>query len=328
MRKLAFIKFCSLMMCFGTIEAQDPHLTQYKTAPTLVNPAFCGVFNGDYRFGSNYRQQWGSLSSPYTTMVVSVDGKLTREEYLPQSSFNAGIVIQSDKTLKGALVSNTVSLNASYHVPLNTEGNKTLGLGLIGSYGKRNFNFSQLASGSQFTSGGFDLNLPSGETTFDNMKPYFSIGAGLLYSNSNPEEGTFFEVGAAAYHLNRPQQNILFDATSEIPMRFSAQANLQRYLGADLLLDVRLLYQAQAGSDYLQAGVSMAKLLEEDANGSLVGLGCSYRTSDAISPTVFTEFSSFRIGFSYDVHINDITKNNRPVASMELSLQYRLKARQ
>jgi len=327
MSKRVYIEVCFLLICSGKVAAQDPHLTQYKTAPSLVNPAFCGVFSGDYRFGSNYRQQWGSLSSPYTTMVVSVDGKLTREEYLPQSSFNAGVVIQSDKTLKGALVSNAISLNASYHVPLNEEGNKTLGLGLIGSYGKRNFNFSQLASGSQFTSGGFDLWLPSGEATFDNMKPYFSIGAGLLYSNSNSEEGTFFEVGAAAYHLNRPQQNILFDATSEIPMRFSAQANLQRYLGQDLLLDVRLLYQAQSSSDYLQAGVSVAKLLEEDVNGSLVGLGCSYRTSDAVSPALFTEFNSFRIGFSYDIHINDITKNNRPVSSMELSLQYRIKAK-
>ncbi len=311
----------------GDMVAQDPHFTQNGTAAPLINPAYTGVFTGNMRIGGNYRQQWSSLASPFTTMLLSIDGKLSTAEDLPQSPLCAGVVFQSDKTLKGALTSNTLSLNAAYHVPLNQQGDKTLGLGLIGTYGKSNFNFNQLSSGAQFTSGGFNLSLPSGEAPFQNMKPYFSMGAGLLYINGNPEEGTFFEVGAAAYHVNRPRKNILFDGSTEIPIRFSAQASLQRYLGENLLMDVRLMYQSQAASDYLLGSLSVAKLLDEDPDGNLLGLGLSYRTSDAVSPYLFTEFNSFRLGFSYDFHINDITKNNIPVSSLEMSIQYRIKSR-
>lgn len=311
----------------GDLNAQDPHFTQNGTAAALINPAYSGAFVGNVRFGSNYRQQWSSLGSPLTTMLVSVDGKLSTSHNWQHSALSAGVVFQSDKSLKGALSSNAISFNAAYHVPLNQAGNQTLGLGLIGTYGKMNFNLNQLASGSQFTSGGFNLALPSGEMIYENMRPYFSMGAGLLFVNGNPEEGTFFEVGAAAYHLNRPQKNILYEGSNQIPIRFSAQANLQRYLGENLLMDVRLLYQSQAASDNLFGSFSVARLLEDDPDGSLVGLGLAYRTSDIVAPFLFTEFNAFRLGFSYDFQINDLTNNNIPVSSLELSLQYRIKPR-
>ena len=316
-----------LLALANGVLAQDPHFTQTGTASSLINPAYTGVFNGNIRFESNYRQQWSSLGSPFTTMFLSVDGKLSQSESLAQSPFCAGIVVQADKTLKGALARTNFSFNTAYHVPLNSSGDKTLGLGLMATYGKSNFNFSQLASGSQFTSGGFNLSLPSGEAFYENMRPYLSVGAGLLFVNSNPEEGTFFEIGAAAYHLNKPQQKILYEGQNEIPIRFCAQATLQRYLAENLLMDLRLLYQSQSASDYLLGSISMAKLLSEDQDGSLVGLGLSYRSGDALAPSVFTELNNFRLGFSYDFQISGLTKNNIPASTLELSLQYRIKSK-
>jgi type IX secretion system PorP/SprF family membrane protein len=321
------LSFLFLFAVANGVFAQDPHFTQNGTASALINPAYTGVFNGNLRIGSNYRQQWSSIGSPFTTMLLSVDGKLSQSETLAQSPFCAGVVVQADKTLKGALTSTNFSFNTAYHVPLNSSGDKTLGLGLMATYGKSSFNFNQLASGSQFTSGGFNLALPSGEAFFENMRPYLSLGAGLLFVNSNPEEGTFFEIGASAYHLNRPQLNTLYEGDNEIPMRFCAQATLQRYLAENLLMDLRLLYQNQSASDYLLGSISLAKLLSEDQNGSLVGLGLSYRSGDALAPNFFTEFNSFRFGFSYDFQMSGLTKNNIPVSTMELSLQYRIKSK-
>ncbi|MFM7710385.1 MAG: PorP/SprF family type IX secretion system membrane protein [Ferruginibacter sp.] len=327
MRKRILPFLLLLVQLNSELIAQDPHFTQNGTASALINPANSGVFLGNVRFGSIYRHQWSSLGSPLTSMLFSVDAKLSSSHNWQESALSAGLVFQSDKSLKGAVSSNALSFNAAYHVPLNQSGNQTLGLGLIGTYGKMNFNLNQLAAGSQFTSGGFNLSLPSGEVAYENMRPYFSMGAGLLFVNNNPDEGTFFELGVAAYHLNRPQKNILYEGSNPIPVRLSAQANLQRYLGENLLMDVRLLYQSQAASDYLQGSLSVAKLLEDDPDGSLVGLGLAYRTSDAVSPFVFTELNAFRLGFSYDFQINDITKSNITASSLELSLQYRIKSR-
>lgn len=325
------IKIYILSICFFSITStsvgQDPHFTQYYTTPLLVNPAYTGVFNGSLRIASTYRQQWSSLGAPFNTMAVGVDGKVFNDGVYHQNPFNIGVVFQSDKTLKGALSSNNLTATAAYHVPLNREGTQSLGLGLSGMYGQRNFNFTNLAAASQFASGGFDLSLPSGEVTFEKMKPYLSIGAGILYCNTNEEEGSFFEIGASTYHLNRPLQTILYQGTAVIPMRVNAHVHLQRYIGEDLLFDARLLYQIQTESDYLLGGAAITKLLQSDPEGSLIGLGCWYRTGDAIAPNLFAEFNSIRFGFTYDIQINDIRKQSVPASTLEFSLQYRFKSK-
>ena len=110
-------------------------------------------------------------------------------------------------------------------------------------------------------------------------------------------------------------------------MRISAQASLQRYVAEDLLLDANLMYQNQASSDYLYASLAITKLLDQDQDGRLIGLGCLYRTSDAIAPFIFGEFNSLRIGFSYDVQVNDVRKSAAAATSLEFSIQYRFKSK-
>ena len=313
----------SLLLCELAF-SQDPHFTQFNAAPFTVNPAYTGVFDGGSRVMSNYRQQWSGLGTPYTTMVAAFDGKLFNDGQYVQNPFNMGVQFLSDKTMKGAFKSNFITATASYHVPLNMKGDQSLGVGLSASYGSRKVDFSSLTTESQFTNGGFDLTLPNGEIALNNMKPYTTVGAGLLYTYNNREEGTFFDFGAAVYHLNKPQQTILYDQYEYVPTRVSAQATLQRYTSNMMLLDVRMLYQNQASIDYLLGGVSVAKLFSEDRDANMIGVGCWYRTGDAVSPFVFTEINRCRIGFTYVVQVNDIRKNVRPASSMEFSLQWRL----
>lgn len=314
-----------LLLLSGASFAQDPHFTQYQAVPHLVNPAFTGVFSGKVRMSANTRQQWSGMSSLFRTTIASVDTKLFDEAGYYQNPFNVGVVFQSDRTLKGALTNNAITLNAAYHVPLDADGYKSIGIGLSGTYAKRNFNLSNLSAGSQFTSGGFDLSLPSGEIALEGMKPYFSVGAGILYCNTNREDGSYFEIGAAAHHVNNPVQTFLYQGADIVPMRISAHTHMQRYISDDLIFDARLLYQSQSGTDYLLSGIAFTKLLEEDAEGTSVGFGCWYRTGDAVAPYVFGEYQSIRFGLTYDVHINNIRTAAAPATSIECSLQYRIK---
>jgi hypothetical protein len=93
----------------------------------------------------------------------------------------------------------------------------------------------------------------------------------------------------------------------------------------NLLLNVKMLYQSQANTDYLVSGFSMARLMEEDdVEADMIGVGLWYRTGDAIAPMVFGEFNQFKVGLSYDIQINGLRKNTMPANSMELSLQWRM----
>ena len=48
-------------------KAQDLHFSQFYEAPLLRNPALAGLFEGDVRAQLVYRNQWGSVTTPYQT---------------------------------------------------------------------------------------------------------------------------------------------------------------------------------------------------------------------------------------------------------------------
>lgn len=315
------------LMVFSTVGvwAQEPHFTQFSSAPFIVNPAFTGVFNGKTRVMANLRQQWSSLGSPYSTSLLAADTKLFNEEVLTQNPFNMGIQFVTDKSMKGAFQTNFITATSSYHVALNFKGDQTLGLGMSIGYGNRKIDFSSLSTETQFTDAGFDLSLPNGELGLGSVKPYLTTGAGLLYCYNNESEGTFFDLGISAFNLNQPLQSFLYDSKEVVPMRYSAQASIQKYMYGNLLMNVKMLYQSQASTDYLVSGVSLARLMEEDdVEADMIGLGLWYRTGDVVAPMIFGEFKQFKLGLTYDIQINGLRKSTMPASSMELSLQWRM----
>ncbi len=305
-----------------SVVAQDPHFTQFYSAPLTVNPAYTGVFRGQLRLMSNYRQQWNSLASPFTTAYVSLDGKVGEMPEVGQNPFNIGVQLMNDRSMKGAFLSNYISGSAAYHVALDYDGLKTLGGGLSFGYGNRRIDFSSIAFDEQFASGGFNLSLPSGEAALQSMKPFVTISAGLLYRYDNTFTGEFFDVGVSAYHLNKPQQTVLNDPTQILPLRLSAQISWQKYLNDNTILNLKGLYQSQASVSYALGGFSLAKLFGDPKN--MVGAGCWYRSGEAVSPYLFVEYNHLMIGFTYDMVMGDLSKGPRPARASELSLQWRL----
>jgi type IX secretion system PorP/SprF family membrane protein len=306
------------------IHAQDPHFTQFSAAPFTVNPAYTGVFNGTARFMSNYRQQWANLVDPFTTTVVAGDVKVGRmDPDKDQHPFNVGIQLMQDKSMAGAFKSSYGGLMASYHVNLDAAEYQTIGAGLSINYGNRRIDFSDISFDRQFTSGGYNLSLPSGEAAMQNMKPFYSVGAGLLFRSSNPISGTFFDAGFSGYHFNKPIQTVMSDPNQVLPIRWSGQVTFQQYISDVNLLNIRALYQQQADVSYLLAGVSYGRLFGEEEE-NMIGAGLWYRSGESFAPYAFIETNGIQIGFSYDITYNSLKKTMAPASSFELSLQWRV----
>ncbi|MEO6832110.1 MAG: type IX secretion system membrane protein PorP/SprF, partial [Chitinophagaceae bacterium] len=62
-------------LAFGG-NAQDIHFSQFYENAILRNPALTGIFSGDYKVGVNYRTQWGNISNPFQTTIVSAEGRI------------------------------------------------------------------------------------------------------------------------------------------------------------------------------------------------------------------------------------------------------------
>ena len=319
--KLLVVQF---FFSVALLHAQDPHFTQFSAAPFTVNPAYTGVFNGSARFMSNYRQQWANLVDPFTTAVVAGDVKIGRiEAEQDQHPFNIGIQLMQDKSMAGAFKSSYGGLTASYHVNIDAAESQSIGAGLSINYGNRRIDFSDVSFDKQFTSGGYNLSLPSGEAAMQNMKPFYSVGAGLLFKSSNPISGTFFEAGFSGYHFNKPVQTVMDDPNQVLPIRWSGQVTFQQYISDVNLINIRGLYQQQAEVSYLLAGFSYGRLFGDDEE-KMIGAGLWYRSGESFAPYAFIESNGLQIGFSYDITYNNLKKVLSPASSFELSLQWRV----
>jgi type IX secretion system PorP/SprF family membrane protein len=321
-RILGALMLCSVLQ---TTNAQDPHFTQYTMAPFTVNPAYTGVFDGNARLMSVYRQQWANLIDPFTTASVSGDVKLGY--YDPaggQHPFNIGFQAITDRSMGGALKSSYGGITTAYHVPLDIEENNySVGIGLSLNYANRRIDYSEISFDQQFTSGGFVLALPNGETALQTMKPFLSVGAGILFRSQDRMSGTYLDVGFSGYHFNKPSQTFMNDSTDFLPVRWSGQLSFQKYLSDVSYLQLQGLYHNQASVDYLLAGISFARLFGVE-NKHLVGAGCWYRTGESIAPHMFVEYSGLRVGVSYDLVHNALKTNGIPTQTVELSLQWRI----
>ncbi len=318
-----FVVLIPAMMIGVNSKAQDPHFTQFYSAPLAVNPAYTGVFNGELRAVSNYRRQWVNAASPYNTFSICVDGKIKQQDIEVQNPLNIGLMAMNDQSMKGAFRSNYFSGYVSYHVLLDEDRWHSLGIGLYAAYGKRRIDFSGISFSEQLTGDGFDLSLPNGEAALNNMKPFASVGAGILYLYNNKEEGTFFDFGLSGFHFNKPRQTVVDDANEYLPVRYSAQTSLQRYLQPDLILNLRALYQNQTKVEYVMLGFSIAKLLAPE-NQHMIGAGCWYRSKDAITPSVLLEYNKLQAAISYDITVSKFMPGTSRTTSWEFSLLYRM----
>jgi type IX secretion system PorP/SprF family membrane protein len=304
--------------------AQDPHFTQFYSAPLTVNPAYTGHFDGSFRAISNYRQQWISSINPINTTSIEIDGRLNAMDASENKPYSLGLLFMNDNTMKGVFTSNYLMASGSYQKELDYEGMQKLGIGFNATYGNRNIDFSNLTFSEQFRSEvGYNIGLPTGEAALSSMKSFISLGTGLLYNYQNRENGIYFDAGISAYHLNRPKQSVLKDDNQVIPVRYSAQMSWQHYISDDVMFNVKALYQNQASMDYILGGVSVAKMLGENLY-DFVGAGAWIRSKDAISPYIFLEFGKTQLGLTYDIITSDLKNGPKPTKSFEMSLQWRL----
>lgn len=320
--------FITSLIVSSNLLAQDPHFTQFYAAPLTINPAYAGKFDGTIRVMTNFRQQWANLSSPITTSFISVDGNVGPNYDYEHNTFNLGIQFMNDRTMKGAFRSNYITATGSYNILFNrvgfdsrSPGLKSLGLGYSVTYANRKLDYNSLSFEQQFTSGGFDLSLPNGEASLYNMRPFITMGVGLLYTNDNTDEGSLFEIGVSAFNFNTPQQSILSDENERLPIRLAAHTSFKYALSEYLTMHIKALYQKQAIVEYVLGGISLAKVLGDEDSGKSLGAGLWYRSGDAFSPHVFMELNNLKIGLNYDITTSQLGRGQSPAKSYELSIQ-------
>lgn len=313
---LLFIASCLLQTI--SVFSQDIHFARFWMTPLLVNPAQAGAEH-DVRAIINYRNQWNSVATPYSTANVSYDMKIPKKK--TGIGFSAaGINIFRDQSGNAKMKTLCGSIAYAYHVYLNRES--TLGAGLYGGFAQRSINYSALQWMNQYDGTSYNAALPSGEQSGGAGLTYLDLGSGIHYEYG--QDKIDFSAGAALFHANRPAYSF-YGTEEKLNMKMVGYTNaLIRMNKSKFSLLPGLLYVKQGKSTELFLGTMVRYALNEKINskGTAVALGAHYRNKDALVPVLMLEVAQFSIGFSYDANVSQLKTASNGRGGFEISLRF------
>lgn len=319
MLRILFLSLTFLLL-FNTAEGQlDPHFSQYLHTPLMVNPAKAGQIDGDMRLIANYRNQWSSVTTPFSTASLSYDTRIPKYFGRSCSYFGAGLVLLNDQAGDANFRTTNAQLALSYHQSLSKRGKPSyMSVGLMVGGGQRSLDLTKLYYDNQFNGDTFDTGLANGENFDRNSFLYLDISAGLNFALAiGKTSGVSFGLGM--YHLNQPNVSFLGDDNETLFARFVANIDASLSFGDDSQLTVlpTVVFMNQGRHQEFTAGV-MVKY--NTSSRFAIGGGVMYRNSDAVIPMIRFDFKPVALAFSYDVNLSDLQVASNNNGSMEISL--------
>lgn len=271
---------------------------------------------------SNFRDQWIGPASPYVTGTVSYDTKVMQDktpDNIENNFIGVGGMLMFDHAMSGVVQSTYASLNLAYNIKI-TETDRyreRLAIGFGAIYGHRRIDYTRVDFEEQFNGFGFNRNMPTGESSLSNMKPYFSASTGITYTATT--EKTNFDIGVAAYHINKPKQTFLKDENQVLAMRKVVHTNFEMFLNEKTVINANAIYQYQKKASYFSVGGALGYYVDNEAE-SLITAGLWYWSNNALIPYVGLGYKNFQVGLSYDLTISKLNDAARRPNSWELAL--------
>jgi type IX secretion system PorP/SprF family membrane protein len=205
-----------MLLCEVAVTAQDPQFSQFYAAPLYLNPALAGS-TGQARAGLNYRNQWPAMDANFTTMSAYFD------YFIEDKNTGVGVLLTQDKAGLSGLRSTSLALQYSYEFKITEQ----LGFrpGLQAAVFNRNVNFGRLTFASQYNPDTGEFDGISGESLGGgSSRTFVDLSAG----------GVFFTrvawLGFAANHLNKPNQSIVGDTRSPLPIKYSVHGGFKFFM--------------------------------------------------------------------------------------------------
>jgi type IX secretion system PorP/SprF family membrane protein len=320
---IRFILISVSMFFAGILSAQDINFSQFYELPLLRNPALAGIYRGDVRFTSAFRNQWQSVPVRYQTTAAGFEIKFTptrqTDDYV-----SLGIQLTNDVAGDGRLGKTQVLPVLAYHKLISNQRNMYLTAGFIGGGVSQRVDPTKLRFDDQFVDGAYSSTNPTGQSFTNTNITYLDASVGLALSSDFGYNNKFF-IGAAYFHFNEPK--VAFSALNDIRLNKKYVLNAGLSIASSDHSTVVFYgdFFAQGGSAQLQGGMVYKHLLveyEEDMSLSLSS-GAFYRWADAFVPVVKLDYNRWAMGLSYDINISKLTRASQARGGVELTLSYR-----
>ena len=289
-----------------------------------MNPALSGHTGCGLYIGGNYRSQGKSVSTPYVSQSVFVDGRI-QPWFTGNGWFGLGATVVNDKAGDGALRTTGGIVHLAWSGAFGESGNFVTSIGFSGGYFTRNIDQDKLVFGSQWTGQGFDPTISSGEPLLS-VDPYLDLGAGMLirYRYSNDFD---FHLGTSLYHINNPDISFYEDNTWQLDWKWVIHGSGRGAINEEMEIEPGFMFVSQSSQEELFVGyqelILGANVLYDFYDATLYG-GLWARFSGDIIPLVGIEYSGWQLLMSYDVNVSGLHKASKSMGGFEFSLSKKL----
>ncbi len=318
--------FLILLLFAGILpgaSAQDPHFSQFYDAPLLRNPGLAGIFDGDIRVQSVYRNQWSAVTTPYIT------GSLNAEYKQPIGRGNdfvtLGMELLYDKA--GSINFNTTSLLPvlNYHKSLSDVKSTYLSVGFMAGWVNKYIDRSKITTNNQFDGYGYNPSLPDGEALPVSSYNYWDGSVGVSFSSSikGKRDDNYF-IGIAYHHLNRPVNSFYRDPTIQLDPKWVLSGGLRFSVNEVSFVTLQGDFSKEGSSNEAIAGILFSRKIGSyyETPDYIFHFGGFLRWKDAFIPVIKLDYRPFSLGLSYDVNISDLKTVSQSRGGFELSVTY------
>ncbi|MFC4263333.1 PorP/SprF family type IX secretion system membrane protein [Ferruginibacter yonginensis] len=316
---LLAIIFC--LSSFSTA-AQDLNFSQFYEMPLLRNPALAGIYKGDLRISAAYRNQWQSVTTPYTSQALGLETKFAVNEN-SDNYIALGLQFTNDVAGDAKLGKTQILPTLTFHKSLAEESDTYLSLGFMGGPVQQRFDVSKLQFDDQFVNGAYSASNGTQQVLTNTNVTYIDAGVGVLFS-STVGDGIKYYVGASLFHFNKPK--VAFDKTNNIILNKKLMVNGGLSIPTsdyDKLI-VYGDYFTQGGSNQMQGGLMYQHdLVQQDEDEAIsLAAGAMLRWNDAVIPVVKLNYYNVGVGMTYDVNISKLKTASQLRGGFELTLTY------
>lgn len=314
MKKLFKIIAFSLLCITGVtrVSAQiDPHFSQYYANPLWLNPGLTGVIDGDYRVSINAKEQWGSVSSAYTTAGASFD-------VAPVKNLSFGGMILNQNA--GDIGFNYLSAlaSAAYRIRFGSAGLDMVNFGVQAGILNKSFDISKITLGSQFDGNVFNGNMPFNESFGSTNTLVPDVNAGVMYFDGNGDKRVNAFLGGSANHLTRPVDRFL-GSDIRVPIRFTGHGGARVKAGEVLDITPNALYMKQGNATETSVGAYAQYYINPETD---LLFGGNYRFDDASIIFLGMHLKNVSVGVSYDFNVSTLNRATGSKGGLELSVSF------
>lgn len=334
------ITLLSLFIIVISVNAQDPHLTQFYAAPLQLNPALTGVMNGNYRASFLYRSQWGEVlrdesTSQFRTMTAAFDLRIP----LKKNSLGIGLEMMNDKAAASNYGTTRVGMALNYMQNLDKWGRHYLAVGLQADMIQRSFSLDNLRFGNQWNGINYDPTFvqdnPAYLAQLNQNYTFFDASAGLLYYMRGKNKRTTAYGGFSAQHVNQPNESLGID-DAKLPIKYSIHSGVNFPIAKKFDLLPKFLFQFQGQNIETLYGTDIRYIFDDrDPSGNAFRFGALYRmvgglnannangiNSESIALLTGINFHGLDIGIAYDINISQFTNGTFSRGGFEVGLTY------